>query len=285
MIETLETSRAPRCACGAAPLGVLLLALGAACGGGGSTASPTPTPMPRVGGPAESAPFYGAFQGAVDSAAWEIIDGTSFTGNGCWAFPSSAVAGPDFLTLWIRRLGQPVAGKSYSCGALVTRRQFSYGTFSVRLRGPIISGTTCAFFLMNTWQPGHWLHKEIDIEFLGKSRHLVQLTAHRAYADSGQDISPPSCTATLPFDYKADFHEYAIVWTPQRIAWLADGQEVCQETQRVPDEPLNIRINHWPLDPNDSATAPGMAAWLGPLNDADLPSRADYAWVRYTPLE
>jgi endo-1,3-1,4-beta-glycanase ExoK len=282
----IDRSKSSRCARGAASLAALLLAAGAGCGGSDPVQpSTTPTPVPRVGGAAESQPFFSAFQGPVDTTAWSIADGNSFTGNGCWAFPAATVAGPDFLSLWIQRLGQPVQGKAYGCGGLSTRRQFSYGTFTVRLRGPIVSGSTCSFFLMNTWQAGRWLHKEIDIEFLGKSPHLVQFTVHRVYSDSEQQTSPSSCVTTLPFDYKADFHEYAIAWAPQRIAWRVDGQEVCQETQRIPDEPLTVLMNHWPYDPNDSATASGMAAWLGPLNDADLPSRADYAWVRYTPLE
>jgi beta-glucanase (GH16 family) len=276
---------APHWCSRAALWGPLLLAAFSAGCGGIAPAPITPTPRPQVGGAAESAPFYSAFRGEVDPAVWTKGEGGSFPGNGCWTFTSAAASGPDFLSLWIRRLDQPIQDKSYSCGGLTSQRQFSYGTFTVSMRGPIVSGSTCSFFLMNRWQPGRWLHKEIDIEFLGKSQYLVQFTVHRVYSDSAQQTSPSSCLVTLPFDYKADFHEYGIRWAPDRIAWLVDGRELCQETQRIPDEPLNIFMNHWVYDPNDSATASGMAAWLGPLNDADLPSHAEYAWVRYAPLE
>jgi len=212
----------------------------------------------------------------------------SFPGNGTYALPSEVTSSAECTTLGIHRLSQAMGGKHYSSGVLVSKQRFSYGTFTVRMRAPIVSGSTCSFFLMNPYQSGHWLHKEIDIEVLGKAqnpRNSVQFTVHRYYQDT-QQANAASCLATLPFDVGAAFHEYRIQWTPGLIVWSVDGSEVCRETQRVPDEPLNIYMNHWVYDPY---AEPGYvewgSTWLGPLSDDDLPSRADYEWVRYDPLE
>jgi len=155
------------------------------------------------------------------------------------------------------------------------------------MRAPIKSGTVCSFFLMNPYQAGHWLHKEIDIEVLGKAQNpcnQVQFTVHRYYQDT-QQANAATALQAMPFDVGLAFHDYGILWAPDRIIWSVDGVEVCRETARIPDEPLNIIMNHWAYDPYGGA---GIVAWgtgwLGPLNDVDLPSRADFEWVRYVPM-
>ena len=71
------------------------------------------------------------------------------------------------------------------------------------------------------------------------------------------------------------------VWEPDRVAWLVDGVEVRETRKNIPDEPMNILMNHWLAD---SKTDWG-AGWLGPFDEAVLPVSAEYLWVRYVPMK
>ena len=226
-----------------------------------------------------SAPFYYEFRGPLNEAVWEKARYT-FDGNGTVSRPGMVVSGTDHLSLVVKKLDKPEEGRLYQAGGLSSRRYFSYGTFTVRMRVPTASGLVASFFLMNRWQPQHWLHQEIDIEFLGKSTNAIQFTTHKFYADSGDMSSSDAWVYNAFFNFTAGWHDYSVVWEPKRVAWLVDGRLVRETKMNVPDEPMNILMNHWLVDPK---TAWG-ANWLGPFNDSVLPVSAEYQWVRYEPF-
>ena len=237
------------------------------------------TPQITMIGTAEDrTPFEYVFDGEVDETVW--IKGLyTFDGNGTILSPDQVVAGDDYVTLRIDKLEEEQEGRLYASGQLQTNRLFSYGTFTARMRSPIPSGTVSSVFVMNPWEAGHWLHKEIDIEFLGKDRRAVQYAVHRFYADTESGGGDPYIQS-LDFDIGDAFHEYAIVWRPDLIEWRVDGEAVYTYDQNIPDEPMNLFVNFWLPDPDTSWSAD----WVGEFDEADLPSVTEYEWIRYEPL-
>jgi len=226
----------------------------------------------------EAQPFFCEFRGALDEAVWEKARYT-FDGNACVSDPEEVRPGPEYLTLRIRKLDTARENRSYSAGGLMSRRLFTYGTFTVSMRVPIPPGTVGSFFLMNPWQSGHWLHKEIDYEFLGKSRHAVQANIHKFWADTESAAGKP-LVCEAPFDYGEGFHEYTVVWKPDVVEWLADGKKVHESRDNVPDEPMNMLMNFWIPDPKTGWTS----NWVGLFDEKTLPAKVEYRWVRYESL-
>jgi beta-glucanase (GH16 family) len=225
-------------------------------------------------------PFYYEFKGNVDWNLWEY--------NKWWMYPtlfqySEIITNSNCLSLRTSRLASStnIIGTVFNyCGMdISTPRFFGYGKYTARMRPRIVSGTVGAFYLMNQYESGHWLHKEIDIEFLGKDRHLVQFNVHRFYQDTESAYGSPSIY-TNDFDTGADFHNYSIIWASNKIEWQIDGTNVYEFTDKIPDVHLNIRMANWVCGTTDQ---PWGVDWVGPINDADLPGFVDYAWVKYEP--
>ncbi|MDA3850501.1 MAG: family 16 glycosylhydrolase [Spirochaetaceae bacterium] len=259
-------------------LTILSTSLMVSCNSSEPNTAPISQDLPHVGSVEDRQPFFYQFNGEIDESIW--TKGLySFEGNASVLRPSQVISGSEYLTLQIDTLDSPEEGRLYASGQLETKRFFSYGTFTVSMSSPIPSGTVSSFFLMNKWESGHWLHREIDIEFLGNERQKVQYNLHRFYADTESAQGSPYLQP-LDFDMGEDFHNYAIVWSPDKVEWKVDGVTLYSSDENIPDEPLNIFINHWLADPQ----VPWAEDWLGPFNPEDLPSVAKYAWVRYEPL-
>jgi beta-glucanase (GH16 family) len=120
---------------------------------------------------------------------------------------------------------------------------FRHGYFEARSRVPVGKGAWSAFWLSSeyharNWQPPHgcppyW--SEIDIyEMIGTQPHTHYTTLHRntngrcGIADETRPAQQwMRCdTDTTPCDLRADFHVYAVQWTPDRVRWYRDGQVV-----------------------------------------------------------
>jgi beta-glucanase (GH16 family) len=243
-----------------------------------SQTSDTSPLVTMIGIKADQVPFFDDFDGDVDESVWQKGIYT-FDGNGSVFSPEQVVQEDGLVILRIDPLDTPDQGRNYVSGQLQSIRFFSYGTFTVRMRSSIPTGTVSSFFLMNQWQSGHWLHKEIDIEFLGKAPKAVQYNVHKFYGDTESAAGDPHMQELL-FDIGDSFHDYGIIWGPDKIEWTVDGETVYTYDQNIPDEPMNIFINYWVADPNDF----GSTDWLGELNESDLPSMVEYEWVKYEPL-
>ncbi|WP_443748678.1 family 16 glycosylhydrolase [Asticcacaulis solisilvae] len=217
----------------------------------------------------------------LDPATWET-QLFSFPANGCnmTAAQVSVQSGTLTLSLEKNPSVSPSAPKMCNAGEIGSYRFFSYGLFTVRMKAPAVSGGVSAFFLMNRWQPENWEHKEIDIEVLGRRATAVQLTTHD-FQNGGRDWKSAATTVDLGFDYSRQAHDYAILWTPQAVRWFVDGRLLHTETQYVPHEPLQIRMNIYLGDPAET----GITQWLGPIDGARLPAAAEYGGIAYYPLD
>jgi hypothetical protein len=159
--------------------------------------------------------------------------------------------------------------KQYKGAELRTNATFLYGRFEVRMRSAAGSGLLSSFFTYHESSnlPAEWA--EIDIEILGQ------------YIDEAQFnvISPGQIDHvyenTLHYNPHLTFHEYAIEWTPDYVAWFVDGIEVHRQTGNHVQQigyPQKNMMNIWP---------PDYPSWVGSFNPAVLPVYAYYDWVKY----
>lgn len=119
--------------------------------------------------------------------------------------------------------------------------------------------------------------QEIDMEFLSRdfntanASYPVNLVLQsRASEEAGSDASATSTyqVVNLPFDPRADFHEYRMDFVPGRVVFYADGAVLADMTSSsgVPVTAGHLALNHW---------SNGNADWSGgpPAQDAVMEVR------------
>ena len=216
----------------------------------------------------------------LDPSLWQV-QLYSFPANGCDMVAGAVDAQASRLSLSVElNAARAVdAQKICSAGEVGSYRFFTYGLFTVRMKAPALPGGVSAFFLMNRWQPVDWEHQEIDIELLGSQPTAAQLTTHH-FQNGGRDWKSAATTVDLGFNFSLQWHDYAVLWTPEAVRWYVDGRALHVETRLVPHVPLQVRMNIYLGNPAE----PGVAQWLGGIDPARLPARAQFAGLAYYPL-
>jgi len=155
----------------------------------------------------------------------------------------------------------------------------TYGKVEARARFAKGSGVVSSLVLIYTpWPADDW--NELDFEFLGASKDKIQ-TNTMVY--TGPPVSKPVAHAVSPtptpemlslaFDPSADFHVYAIEWTPVDARFLVDGKLVRTWTEHIGRMklPQNILLTIW---------ASSAEGWAGPIDATTVPASAAFDWVR-----
>jgi len=148
--------------------------------------------------------------------------------------------------------------RSITSGMMTTLGKFSqeYGRFEIRCRIPKGKGMWPAFWLLpvsRSWPP------EIDVlEILGHEPNIVHMTQH--YRDATAKHQSHGGWWSGP-DFSADFHEFAVEWSPQRIVWFVDGVERFRSEADVPKERMYMLVNlavggSWPGAPDAQTKFP-----------------------------
>jgi endo-1,3-1,4-beta-glycanase ExoK len=211
----------------------------------------------------------------LDAMFWSINQFT-FPESGSAMTTQAISTANSILSITLEKKCSPVQGRGYAGGEVASQKYFGYGDFTVRLKNSLCEGTVSSFFLMNKWKAKDWVHKEIDIEFLGKNPNQVQFTVH-LYPNKGTEHVFFQHTHNLGFDSSKDFHDYTIQWRKDSISWLVDGRLAHTENRITPDSVMQIRMNHWAANENNI----GMVQWLGHIDENALPSIVSYDWVKY----
>lgn len=204
----------------------------------------------------------------------------SFDENGCEMKKEQIAVNNSRLEISVEQ-NTATSDKPFKGGEVFRKHPVLYGMFQVRMKNKIVPGTVSSFFIMNEWKAENWDHKEIDIEFLGKNLHAVQFTVHH-FKDGGNKHVYKEHTHHLMFDSSKEFHDYGILWSKDSISFSVNGNWVHSEREILINEPMNIRMNHWAANPDDST---GIKTWLGPVNHYLLPSKVYYDFVCYKPLQ
>ncbi len=176
-------------------------------------------------------------------------------GEAQFYLPQNASASGGLLRIRAER--QSVGGRPYTSARINTDNTFEqqYGRFEARMKVPAGRGYWPAFWLLpasGAWPP------EIDVmEILGHQTSTVYMTQHfgptSAPANFGGSFTGP--------DFAADFHDFAVEWSPNRIDWFVDGVLRFSTTTNVPQEPMYVVLNlavggWWPGYPDASTVFP-----------------------------
>ncbi|KAL5208201.1 hypothetical protein ABZP36_032636 [Zizania latifolia] len=135
----------------------------------------------------------------------------------------------DFRSLWGAEHQQQSNGEqgvtvwldSTSGSGFKSRRAFRSGYFGawVRLQAGYTAGVITAFYLSNAEaHPGS--HDEVDMEFLGTTPgrpYTLQTNVFARGSGDAPHVLGREIKFHLWFDPTADFHHYAILWTPTYI--------------------------------------------------------------------
>lgn len=154
--------------------------------------------------------------------------------------------------------------KKYSGAELRSKQSFLYGKFEVRMKAAAAEGLVTAFFL---YLPNSLNNTEIDVEISGKYPNRVTLNHWVNATSHDVDIN-------LPFDTTADFHDYVIIWEPNKLSWQVDGKLIYSTNTAIPNQAMPIIFNLW---------ASKSVSWVGHVNPAQLPATAMIDFVRYYP--
>ncbi|MCQ2124803.1 MAG: glycoside hydrolase family 16 protein [Fibrobacter sp.] len=229
----------------------------------GSSASDIVPPVPSEGAPA--VPTIGA-------------DG----------FASHWVRSDEGLVTFPENVSVPVdnfADFTYYGAELTGLDQFHYGRFEARMKMVSIPGSVSSMFLYydDSWKKGDYVWNEIDIEILGKNPGVWQsnLITRHSDEETGKKTSNTTSEAKhqYGFDATADFHLYAMIWTPEYISWEIDSVEVRRDyvgekkgQVEFMTEEQSLRFNLW---------AAKSTAWVGKFTGAELADGPKAQWIDY----
>jgi beta-glucanase (GH16 family) len=255
---------------------LLALVFIAGCGGSGTAAAPD--------GGGDSAPGTGTFQLAWQDD-FDSFDGTrwalqTFSWDGNLAQFSTANASVANGIVTIALTPEPTdTVKPFRGVEMRSLDTITYGKVESRIRFAKGSGVVSSLVLIYTpWPADDW--NELDIEFLGLYTDRAQ-TNVMVY--TGPPTTPPVTTSVTPtpfaefvtfdFDPSADFHVYAIEWTPTEARFVVDGVVKRTWSDRIDrlKLPQNILLTIW---------ASSAASWAGPIQSDTAPTTADYDWVK-----
>lgn len=170
---------------------------------------------------------------------------------------------------------------------LTGKEQFLYGRFEARMKMAATSGSVSSMFLNYdlSWKKGDEPWNEIDIEILGKDPTSWQSNILTREADpSISGLTASEQIHKFGFDATNEFHLYAIIWTPDYVAWEIDSVEVRRvsvgelvgshadaDQVKFLTEQQSLRFNLW---------ASKTASWTGKWAPENLPIEQHIDYVR-----
>jgi beta-glucanase (GH16 family) len=217
-------------------------ALVAGCGGtGGTLASPAPPPPALAPSPATLTLPTGYrlvwsdefdAPGLPDPARWAYDTGMNKAGwhnrekqyySNARRENSEVRDGRLVITARLEemRLAPDWGGQRYTSARLITsgKAQWTYGFFEVRAKLPCGQGTWPAIWTLGN---GAWpATGELDIlEQVGSDPTRVFSTVHTSSGSGAEGVSGITQLATAC----SAFHDYQMLWTPQRVTFAIDGR-------------------------------------------------------------
>ncbi|KAF7153766.1 hypothetical protein RHSIM_Rhsim01G0154500 [Rhododendron simsii] len=146
--------------------------------------------------------------------------------------------------------------------------RFHYGTFGAEIQCPKGNTSGLNFNIYLSSLEGNKSQDEIDFEFLGKDKTIVQTNYYTTGTGNREEIHD------LGFDCSDGFHEYVIKWYPHMIEWLIDGTLLRKDTEKhsegFPEKPMFLYASVWDASYIDEGR------WTGPFVGCDAPYVCHY---------
>ncbi|KAK6918444.1 Glycoside hydrolase family 16 [Dillenia turbinata] len=146
--------------------------------------------------------------------------------------------------------------------------RFLCGTFKSLIKCPTGNTSGLNFNIYLSSLEGDKSQDEIDFEFLGKDRRIVQTNYYTTGTGNREVIHG------LGFDCADGFHEYVIKWDPNWIEWWIDGKMIRRvvkvENEGFPEKPMFLYASVWDASYIDNAR------WTGPYIGCDAPYVCEY---------
>jgi len=167
--------------------------------------------------------------------------------------------------------------KAYKGAELFSQQAYHYGRMEMRMRMARGSGILSTFFTYKNGSEGaQTFWEEIDIEVFGKD----DATSWQSNIITGLGTRETTeAVHTNPTSLADGYHTYALVWTPNYVAWEVDGNEVRRvESNQVTDltNPQSLRFNIW---------AANIVEWVGDFDTSVLPQYQYVNWISYSRYE
>ena len=172
-----------------------------------------------------TAPEQGPESSAVEPLSSEALPASSETVPAS----SASVGGIDPIPPAVDGPYDPSKEYVFYGAELTGKEQFKYGRFEARMKMAATSGSVSSMFLNYdlSWKKDIEPWNEIDIEILGKAPNSWQSNILTREADpSISGLTSSEQIHEFGFDATNEFHLYAIIWTPDYVAWEIDSVEV-----------------------------------------------------------
>ena len=230
-----------------------------------------------------TAPEQGPESSAVEPLSSEALPASSETVPAS----SASVGGIDPIPPAVDGPYDPSKEYVFYGAELTGKEQFKYGRFEARMKMAATSGSVSSMFLNYdlSWKKDIEPWNEIDIEILGKAPNSWQSNILTREADpSISGLTSSEQIHEFGFDATNEFHLYAIIWTPDYVAWEIDSVEVRRvatgelvgshadaDQVKFLTEQQSLRFNLW---------ASKSAGWTGKWAPENLPIEQHIDYVR-----
>ena len=241
-----------------------------------AVAAPVPCPRVSTGHETSAAALHDwgeptrvdEFDGTALGEEWGVYDGPGHAGNGRRT-PDAVSVGGGLLTITGNPKGD-TAGMEWGGGQ-------RYGRWEGRVRAPASDPTYNALLLLWPDAEDFPVGGEIDfMEMMDHTRQKTQVFLH--YGKSNKTVSG-SVVADA-----TQWHNWAVEWTPTRIATYLDGKEWwrTERTEIFPPRPMHlcIQLDWFPGDGDDPVRTSTMQVdWVKQyaLKPAELDAARDSA--------
>src|SRR4051812_8802481 len=115
-------------------------------------------------------------------------------------------------------------------------QRFGFGTYSVRMKVPDAPGSLSS---LSMYSDLTGIDNRLDFQITNgqpSSATLVSVVRRRKMEEA---------QVRLPFDARADFHDYTIAWTATSVAFIADGKELSRWPSGYATRPMRVVSRVW----------------------------------------
>jgi beta-glucanase (GH16 family) len=163
----------------------------------------------------------------IDPTSW-TVENRAATNMGEISFYSRDDAYTRDGQLVLRAQKRAMGGRQYTTAQVSSHFSFQYGRVDIRAKMPMSQGFWPALWLLPTAGSAQGFLPEIDIHESISNLGGFYANFHWKAGSAKRELGP------IHVDTDATaWHVYSIEWTPDRIAWLLDDQEVASATDGV----------------------------------------------------